>query len=220
MEVKQLDSHSLLLRQALYRFCAAGLLYPEQERVGNLKQGAEWLKENINEAWPESELNDRVLAACHWVEKVNGDLTSVQGQWVNLFGVSRDSYCYPYEGFIVDPEQAGTLQAMLQHEYATAGLELSSDDTPDHISTELEYMSFLCGIEIEAVERGDSRLLQQVLVRQRKFLTEHLARWLPSLTQRVSTADGGAFLLFCSIADQLASQELLRLEQATPAGDA
>lgn len=213
MEVRQLDEGGVLLRQALYRFCAGALLYPEPERMQTLKDGGAWLAENLDGAWPGPELKERLERIITWLKGLNGDLTEVEGEWIKLFGVSRTSFCYPYEGAMVEPQMVGVLQAGLQQEYAGAGLAALPDETPDHVSVELEFMSFLCGLEGEAMRRERDEIRGQVVARQHSFLAEHLCRWLPGLTERVEKAEGSVFADICALAELMARDEHVRTEQ-------
>ena len=211
MEVEWLHEEALLLRQALYRFCAAGLLYPEPERFKTLEEGAGWLAASLDGPWPSGELRERLLSTCEWLQGLDEFPEHLQGEWINLFGVSRTTFCYPYEGATVEPQWSTALQAALQQEYAAAGLELSVDDLPDHVSVELEYMSYLSGLELSSLERDVDGLRPMVVDRQRAFLTDHLCRWLPGLTERVKAAEGGIFVDFCLMAELLTTQEQDRL---------
>lgn len=211
MEVEYLHEEALLLRQVLYRFCAAGLLYPEPERLMTLREGAPWLSANLNGLWPTGQLRARLLTTCDWLEGLVEFPERLQGEWINLFGVSRTSFCYPYEGATIEPQWAAALQAALQQEYAAAGLQLSVDELPDHVCVELEYMSFLYGLENSSLKQDVDGLRPLVADRQRSFLSDHLCRWLPGLTERVRSAGGGIFEDFCAIAELLCEQEQERL---------
>ena len=212
MEVELLEEGALLLRQALYRYCAAGLLYPEPARLTILRDATKWLASSLDGPWPDGVLREGLVTTSEWLDQLDGFPESLQGKWINLFGVSRTSFCYPYEGATIEPQWAGALQASLQHEYAAAGLELSSDELPDHVSVELEYMSYLCGLELKAAEH-QVELRPLIIDRQRTFLSDHLCRWLPGLTERVAVAEGGIYCDFAAIADELTRQELRRLER-------
>lgn len=207
MEVNQPDAIGVLLRQALYRFCAGALLYPEPERMETLKKGAAWLAEHLEGDWPGPELRERLEGILGWVKGINGDLTQVEGEWIKLFGVSRTAFCYPYEGAMVEPQLVGVLQAGLAQEYAEAGLAVLPDDLPDHVGVELEFMSFLCGLEGEAMKRGQEDVRERIVQRQHRFLAEHLCKWLPGLTERVQKAEGQVFADICAVAELIAEGE-------------
>ncbi len=102
--------------------------------------------------------------------------------------------CLPYESVYVDPgrQAAGWIVALLEREYAAAGLALapSLKDLPDHVAVELEFMAFLCAQEADAWNREAVREGIQALERQAAFLDKHLARWLPEWARQVARANG------------------------------
>jgi TorA maturation chaperone TorD len=79
--------------------------------------------------------------------------------------------------------------------YAAFGLEIGQDaaERQDHISIELELMSVLAAKEAYAIQFDDAQLS---LVRdaQKKFLREHLGRWTPAFTRRLSRMAGDGAL--------------------------
>ena len=79
--------------------------------------------------------------------------------------------------------------------YAAFGLEIGQDaaERQDHISIELEFMSVLAAKEAYAIQFDDAQL---TLVRdaQKKFLREHLGRWTPAFTRRLSRIAGDGAL--------------------------
>ena len=210
MVVEQPDDGGVLLRQALYRFCAGALLYPEQGRMAVLKEGGAHLLEHLDGEWPGPEIRDRLLRILGRFQGINGDLTELEGAWIRIFGVSRTVFCYPYEGAMVEPQLVGILQAGLQQEYAEAGLTALPDETPDHVSVELEFMSFLCGLEGEAMKRGREAVRERIVQRQHRFLDEHLCKWLPGLAERVDKAGDELFAEVCQVARLMAEGELER----------
>ncbi len=72
-------------------------------------------------------------------------------------------------------------------EFQEAGLEITpgSGDLPDHIAVELEFMYYLSSREVEAwqAQERDNALLWQS--RQRAFVQEHMARWVPAFSAAV-----------------------------------
>ncbi len=78
----------------------------------------------------------------------------------------------------------------LEAEYATASLALSASlqDMPDHITVEMEFISFLCAKEVQARETANEADNVQARIQQRAFLNEHLVRWFPQFARRVTDA--------------------------------
>lgn len=67
--------------------------------------------------------------------------------------------------------------------YAAFGLK-PSRELPDHLVSELEFMGFLCLKESYALAHGLRSEAEISLDAQRKFLSSHLARWLPAFVKQ------------------------------------
>ncbi len=59
-----------------------------------------------------------------------------------------------------------------------------TSEAPDHVSIELEAMSILCGREAEARETGAVERTAHALAAEDKFITHHLAVWIPRFRDR------------------------------------
>ncbi len=92
----------------------------------------------------------------------------------------------PYEG------QYGTLNLYQQSEeladvagfYRACGLTAPVTERVDHLAVELEFMSFLAQKEAYALHESQLDRAEDMRELQKKFLTEHLARWVPSFAAR------------------------------------
>ena len=69
----------------------------------------------------------------------------------------------------------------------SAGLEYGSEyrGLPDHISVEFEFMQQVILREAQAWEEDDKEGAEYCLKMERKFINEHLARWIPEFCDRV-----------------------------------
>ncbi len=69
----------------------------------------------------------------------------------------------------------------------TAGLEYKSEYTglPDHISVELEFMQKVSRREAQAWEENDNDGALYCLKMERKFIEEHLVKWIPIFCDKV-----------------------------------
>jgi len=76
--------------------------------------------------------------------------------------------------------------------YRAFGLDLADDgaERQDHLSIELEFMSVLAGKEAFALEHQLDEEASLCHNGQRKFLREHLGRWLPACVWRLSKSEG------------------------------
>ncbi|MCD6151217.1 MAG: molecular chaperone TorD family protein [Deltaproteobacteria bacterium] len=86
--------------------------------------------------------------------------------------VNKQSFSL-YESTTIMPavkaEKTATFLADLESLYGRQGITLSDRDMPDHLSTELEFMHFLCS--------------QKKVELQADFLEKHLVNWIPQLAQ-------------------------------------
>ncbi len=68
--------------------------------------------------------------------------------------------------------------------YKAFGVKTSSE-FPDHIVCELEYMSLLCLKEVYALAHSQKEQAEVYSTAQRKFIAEHLGRWLKSFSEHI-----------------------------------
>lgn len=101
-----------------------------------------------------------------------------------LFGMD----VFPFEAmFLGNDNQLGTeVTEAVSRFYGEVGWQPRfTSDSPDHIANELALMSFLCWAESDAHEDNRTDEAQRMRYWQRRFLNEHLLRWLPALAQTV-----------------------------------
>lgn len=69
----------------------------------------------------------------------------------------------------------------------SSGLRYCSDfrGIPDHISVELEFMHRLVEAEVEARRKNDLTKLKKIQSLQRRFINEHISRWIPQFTNKI-----------------------------------
>jgi DMSO reductase family type II enzyme chaperone len=98
--------------------------------------------------------------------------------------------------------------------YRAFGLEVAAGaaERHDHICLELEFMCVLAAREAYALEhQADEESLQSGHDVQRKFLREHLGRWLPAFTRRLaSTIGSGALATIAGFARHFVLEECAR----------
>jgi len=105
--------------------------------------------------------------------------------YTRLFLGPQKPLAYPYESVYVEGQLGGMTCGQVTRCYAEAGLKLMSSmrEMPDHISVELAFMAHLAAQEEQAPDQA--KLWRQ---RQRRFLLDHLARWLPMFWQNVENS--------------------------------
>lgn len=83
---------------------------------------------------------------------------------------------------------------------------------PDHIGFELAFMAYLCLQEEAAYERGQQSEAQAWSVWQKGFLSEHLSRFLPQLTEALAERQLGFYAEAAKCASAWVQADLEELE--------
>ena len=83
----------------------------------------------------------------------------------------------------------GELTAQVKGIIESSGLEYESEYTgmPDHISVELEFMQQVVQREAQAWQADDDETALRCLKNEKKFVDEHLVRWIPDFCEKVAT---------------------------------
>ncbi len=181
-------------RQGLYRFIGAALRPPAIDRLELLTGARDFL---------DGRDLDRYVFSMDWRRFCDelGSFTSIvplEVEYVRLFGVGMGGTpAMPTESVYRVPTGDGGIAdfiSTLQGEYRSMGLvSVDSVESPDHISTEMEVMSYLCGVEAEAWESEQSRLAVESLGVEARFLKGHLGIWVPVFAERVRAANADGF---------------------------
>ena len=95
----------------------------------------------------------------------------------------------------------GTSTADIANLYRQEGLEVASQEMPDHIAAELEFMHYLCGKEAAAAAGGSSTEVQKWRDLQKEFYRSSL-QWIPQFCDAIRTGTENPF--YTGLADCLA----------------
>ncbi|SHO52241.1 TorD/DmsD family molecular chaperone [Desulfopila aestuarii] len=92
----------------------------------------------------------------------------------------------PYGSIYLENERKvmGESTLAVQRFYENSGLMLDIQEPPDHIAIELEFMSFLCISEAEALTTGD----METAIRQRELQVDFattMMSWIPLLAENI-----------------------------------
>ena len=183
-------------RQGLYRFVGVALRTPSRENLELLVAASAFLNRvDI----------DRFAYSIEWrrfcEELVHlPELDELVVEHVRLFGVGMGGTpAMPTESYYRVPDKDGGIAAFvsaLQHEYRAMGLvSVGTAENPDHISTEMEVMSYLCSVEADAWESSQYQLAIETLGVESGFLKRHLAIWVPVFAECVRDAGASAFYM-------------------------
>ncbi|MFH2039828.1 MAG: molecular chaperone TorD family protein [Chloroflexota bacterium] len=71
--------------------------------------------------------------------------------------------------------------------YFDFGLEIDklNKEPDDHVGLELSFLSFLSNLCLKALEENDTERLEQLLQAIRRFITEHMLKWVPAWCEMV-----------------------------------
>lgn len=194
------------LRQAVYRLLACQFMFPEPDMVMESSGAARALEYEM--PWAEEfafygPWRDYAEALSNVAP---AEIVGLAEQYQDLFSmdVLHSSVPLTETEYLGDLLQTGQIVASIEQHYASAGLATRSDTAEpfDHVSVELEFISYLCGKEAEAWESGELKVARSVMGRQRRFMEKHPTRWVPLLAARL-TSDTGLYRQAAVVAETL-----------------
>ncbi|TAJ31263.1 MAG: hypothetical protein EPO64_02510 [Nitrospirae bacterium] len=203
-------------RSKLYLLISWSMLYPEDEEFLDYLQSGEFVEdgrsavESLGRALEGigGERAKTKLAAISksldqidgWVasECANWQLADLQAEHRRVFSNVITLDCPPYETLFGNDHVFGQAHVMgdIAGFYRAFGVELSRDihERMDHLSVELEFMHFLAYKESYARCHDGAEKVQIVVDAQKKFVKEHIGRWVPLFSRMlVKKADSGFF---------------------------
>ncbi len=84
---------------------------------------------------------------------------------------------------------------VLKH-YQKAGLTVDIKQPPDHIAIELEFLSYLCALEGEALQDGNLIKAAELQAEQKLFLTSYVLPWMPDFIKNIRSGTENKFYLY------------------------
>ena len=197
----EVERHLAFIRSAMYKLLAKSFLYPTQE-VYDLVLSQSFqdsladalLMPNLSQEMEKDILTFRELMANNQKIPSREELES---EYNRLFAHLGSAKCPPYEteyGFD-NVFQKTTAMADIAGFYSAYGLEVADKNTErvDFISMELEFMSYLAMKEAYAREHGEQEHLEICIDTQRKFLRDHLGRWISIFARILASATENEF---------------------------
>lgn len=175
------------VRSGFYRLLSIAFRYPDRDVAAELgSEDSRGLADAIKEAFSVSPAPIALIDG--FIESARSfDVPAHQVEYTRLFIGPFHLAAPPYES-VYRPESRGKVMGDstldVQARYREEGLALSGSihDLPDHITAELEFMSYLA--EQEALWwEGEPEGVRSRLVKQDVFLSEHLTTWTPLFTQ-------------------------------------
>jgi DMSO reductase family type II enzyme chaperone len=203
-------------RSKLYLLVSWSLLYPEDDEFLDYLQCGEFVEDGraaiagLNAALAGlggekarqklDSLLKHLAAIEQWVstECAHWTLSDLQAEHRRVFSNVITLDCPPYETLFGNDHVFGQAHTMadIAGFYKAFGLELSRDihERLDHLSVELEFMHFLAYKESYARCHDGPEKTQIVVDAQKKFVKEHIGRWVPLFSRMLmKKADTGFF---------------------------
>lgn len=178
-------------RSQVYAQLALGFLPPDGLQVGRFA-GA--IRRSV------SLLGSDALKKALEALEANADSCSPQElelEYNNLFVNGQPLLCPPYETEYGMSHVFAKVHQMADVSgfYAAFGLRTSQamNERPDHVSSELEFMHFLAFKEAYARERGLADKADLLVDAERKFVEDHLGKWLTTLCSIIHQTSSSAF---------------------------
>ncbi len=113
--------------------------------------------------------------------------------FVGPFGLKASSYGSTYLEKTRMVMGKSTME-VLKH-YETVGLEVDIKQPPDHIAIELEFLSYLCGLEAEALQGGVRKKGAELAAEQKSFLGAYVLPWMPQFVENIRSGTENTFYL-------------------------
>lgn len=114
------------------------------------------------------------------------DIEQLKVDHARLFVGPFELVAPPYGSvYLEDKSLMGHSTADVQDRYRQEGVEVTGEELPDHVVTELEFMHVLILKAMAATEAGDSEAACQCRQRQKTFLATHLGAWVVEFAERI-----------------------------------
>ncbi len=212
-------------RSKIYLLISWSMLYPEDDEFLDYLQSGEFVEDGRSALDSlEKSLNGiggqrakQKLASLkryldqieEWVasECANWSLSDLQAEHRRVFSNVITLDCPPYETLFGNDHVFGQAHVMgdIAGFYKAFGVELSRDihERLDHLSVELEFMHFLSYKESYARCHDGADKIQIVEDAQKKFVKEHIGRWVPMFSRMLlKKADAGFFRMMAEFSSE------------------
>ena len=190
-----------LSRSKLYLLLSWSFLYPEDDEFLDYLQSGEFVEdgraalENLTKLLEDKggeEAKERLQAVAEHFDAIEEWISSEGSNWSiqdlrddhkRVFSNVISLDCPPYETLFGNDHVFGQSYTMgdIAGFYNAFGLQLSQDihERLDHLSVELEFIHYLAYKESYALLHDGKEKLQTVVDAEKKFVKEHLGRWVP-----------------------------------------
>ncbi|MDH5535838.1 MAG: molecular chaperone TorD family protein [Betaproteobacteria bacterium] len=200
------DQEKARAKEDFCRFLAACYYEPgsefAEERLFDSMSGA------ASRISPELAAGARSLAEAFGAERLEHLLVD----YTRLFLGPTEILAKPYGSVWLDGEktlmQDSTMAVVSLYEQAGFEMDESFRELPDHIAAELEFLYLLTYRENEAHRNGEADALQAATGLKRRFLNQHLGRWIgPFSAAVVAGAQSGFYRQLAELTERFVRME-------------
>ena len=190
-----------VLRGKVYKILSTYLQYPDKDSITHLKES---VTKDLNECLRGLPYGDELKTAYDSLASVIrsqvSTLESLQVEYTGLFITAfHDSFCPPYESIYHEDGRRlmGESTVSVKRCYNMFGLGVSQlfKDLPDHIAAELEFMYFLSFNEGKFASDKCDEERRLCIDYEKKFLEEHMLRWIPDFVECLGRSHNSEFFL-------------------------
>ncbi len=210
-------------RAVVYRFLARCFSYPDTELIRLLDGDS--LAE-ILDSWSTLGLDasKEMMEITSWLESAGSEaaLDEMQIEYTRLFVNAYPRIAAPpYSSVYLDKDRQvwGPSTAQAGRFYEEAGLSPSEDfaDIPDHISAELEFISYLI-LEQQKLQPEGNAAGRDTVEIEGRFLADHFLKWVPQfLNQVVDSTENTFYGTIAHLALRFVELETIRMNNSRSA---
>lgn len=176
----------LLARSAIYQILSVSYLYPIEKNLSVLNsQDFEDCKSDVVSCYKDFDDGKELLKRLNEVQESYSKtpIEMLQGIYQRIVGhtISKDCPLFETQYGAAHVYQQVHELGDIQGFYKAFGLDISEVEKErcDHISVEMEFMQFLLYKQAYALENHGEEKAQICVDAQKKFLKEHIAKWVP-----------------------------------------
>lgn len=205
----EMEMRGALAREDLCRLIAACYYEPEPAFA------AEGMFETLLAA--AQQVDEALVPHAQALEEAfrSADTNALLLDYTRLFLGPMDILAKPYGSVWLDQEKTlmnDSTMAVIEL-YKDADFEIDEDfkELPDHIAVELEFLYLLIFRENEALRAGDTTMLDQIRNLKRRFLDQHLGRWVnPFAAALRGNAQSAFYRKLADLTEMVVKQEAAR----------
>lgn len=193
-DILEHDWELALGRSAVYGFLAQSLLYPDVQTCASIEDHYRPLLPGMsfNSAGLEAAIADAMQALEAEPDELRRAHSSVFTHIENQDCPAHESAYVPGDVFRRADVMADVAAFYRAHGVKAGGLRR---ERVDHITTELEFLSFLARKEANAIANLGSAEVSECRRSQAHFLRDHLACWAPGFANRLTLSCNDSYLL-------------------------